>query len=291
MLSFSVIRKSPVTQQFSYAAALAITLSVAWPTTAFADEDPVVERLTLGGGAVSFTRPDYRGSKDYSTLAAPAPYIDYYSRKLELTREGLLVKLLDRDNLHLRISGSGTLPGDDTEDGVREGMPELLPTFGLGPSLDWDMATIDDVEWKLRLPVRAVVASDLSRFDFIGWETSPNLYLRRESTHGNLELATTASLGPVFATGKHHRYYYEVKPQFANAMRPAYGVSGGYSGSRLSLTAGLRKGQWFLGFSTHYDYLDGASFDDSPLVETRHSVTVGVALFYKFWKWERRANS
>ena len=271
------------------AALLVIALTGIWPAASLAEEDnPVVESLTLGGGAVTFTRPDYRGSKDYSTLALPSPYVDYYSRKLELTREGLLVKLLDRDNLHLRISGSGTYPGDDTQDGVREGMPELLPTFGLGPSLDWDIATTDDVEWKLRLPVRAVVASDFSRFDFIGWETSPNLYVRRESSFGDYELSTAATLGPVFVTGKHHRYYYEVKPQFATPTRPAYNVSGGYSGTHLGLSTGLKKGKWFLGISAGYDFLDGATFDDSPLVETRHSFTVGVALFYKFWKWERR---
>ena len=259
-----------------------------WLSAALADEDPVVESLTLGGGAASFTRPEYLGSKDDSTLAVPAPYIDYYSRKLELSREGLLVKLLEHEHLHLRVSGSGTLPGGDTQDGVREGMPELLPTFGLGPSLDGDFASSEDVQWKLRVPVRGVVASDLGRFDFIGWETSPNLSVRRKSTHGALQLSMAASLGPVFATGKHHRYYYEVKSEFATPTRPAYDVSGGYSGTRLSLSAGISKGQWFLGIATGYDDLDGATFDDSPLVQTGHGLTVGVALFYKFWKWERR---
>lgn len=270
--------------------ALALGTSIIGPAMAETDEDPVIESLTLGGGAVSFTRPDYRGSKDYSTLAAPAPYVDYYSRKLELSREGLLVKLLKRDDLQLRISGSGNLPGDDTQDGVREGMPELLPTVGVGPSLDWTIAESEQTEWVLRLPVRAVTASDLGRFDFIGWETRPNLYVRRESTHGGLELATMASIGPVFASGKHHQYYYEVKPEFVTLDRPAYRVSGGYSGTRLTVSFGLRKDPWFLGFAAGYDALDGATFDDSPLVETRHSLTAGVALFYKFWRWERRAS-
>lgn len=270
-------------------AAVLVAAVLSLPCAVPAADDDLVESLTLGAGVVSFTRPDYRGSKEVSTLVAPAPYVDYYSRKLELSRDGLLLKLLDHERLRLRVSGSGTLPGDDTQDGAREGMPELLPTFGLGPSLDWDLGHAGDAEWFLRLPVRAVVASDFGRFDFIGWEASPNLHLKKELGVAGLELSTSASLGPVFATGKHHRYFYEVKPAFATAARPAYGVSGGYSGTRLSGSLGVRKGRWFLGIAAGYDNLDGATFDDSPLVETRHSLTVGVALFYKFRRWERRA--
>lgn len=252
-----------------------------------AENNPVAESLTLGAGVVSFTRPDYRGSREVSTLVAPAPFIDYFSRKLELSREGLRVNLFDRENLELRISASATLPGDDTDEGLRSGMPELLPTVGLGPSLDWLLDDTGAVKWKLSLPVRGVVATDLGRFDFIGWEFSPHLEARREFAHESWELSTTASVGPLLASGNHHRYYYEVAPRFSTVTRPEYMASGGYSGARATLSLGLKRGPWLLGIAAGYDALDGANFVESPLVETRSSLTVGVALFYKFWKWER----
>lgn len=243
-------------------------------------------RLTIGGGFGVLSRPDYRGSAETDSLALPLPYVAYENRKLQLTREGLVAKLLNLENLQIRLSGSGALPGNDSEQTTRRGMPELLPTFELGPSLDWRFSERGG-DWELRLPVRAAVASDLSETESIGWIANPNLHFERERQHGAWEVETSASIGPVWASRKYHRYFYQVETRYALPDRPAYDPGGGYSGLRGTAYMGLRRGPWRFGLRITHDRLDGARFEDSPLVERDSSTVIGVGLFYTFWTWIR----
>jgi outer membrane scaffolding protein for murein synthesis (MipA/OmpV family) len=75
-----------------------------------------------------------------------------------------------------------------------------------------------------------------------------------------------------------------VEPAYATAFRPAYDAGGGYSGS--TLTIGLSKAYKQLRFNAFVsaDFLDGAVFEDSPLVKTRTYIMSGASVSWVFFK-------
>ncbi|MGQ0700019.1 MAG: MipA/OmpV family protein [Panacagrimonas sp.] len=255
--------------------------------TGAAAPKPEPTRLDLGAGVASLTRPDYRGSGEVGTLVLPTPYLAYHSERLQLSRDGLVARLFQTEKLHLGLSASASLPGDDSQDSVRRGMPELLPTFEIGPSLDWRLGEAGGT-WDLRLPVRAVAAADFKEAEGIGWLAYPHLRFRRDWTQGGWKVETGAGAGPLWASSKYHRYFYAVEERFATLERPAYDVGGGYSGARATAYLGLRRHKWRIGLGITHDALGGSVMRDSPLVETDSSTVVAIGVFYTFksWEWE-----
>jgi outer membrane scaffolding protein for murein synthesis (MipA/OmpV family) len=73
-----------------------------------------------------------------------------------------------------------------------------------------------------------------------------------------------------------------VQPAYATATRPAYSSGGGYSGS--TLTFGLRKAykQFVFNAFISADFLQGAVFQDSPLVKTKTSIMSGFGVSWIF---------
>ncbi|HRS97624.1 MAG TPA: MipA/OmpV family protein, partial [Smithella sp.] len=99
------------------------------------------------------------------------------------------------------------------------------------------------------------------------------------------------SAGPMFADSGYHSYYYEVEPAYATATRPAYAAGGGYSGS--TLTVGLSKAyrQFIFNAFVSADFLQGAVFEDSPLVKRETSVMSGFSVSWIFLKSEKQVKS
>ena len=67
-------------------------------------------------------------------------------------------------------------------------------------------------------------------------------------------------------------------------IRPAYSAGGGYSGS--TLTVGLRKRykQFIFNAFVSADFLQGASFEDSPLVKRETTMMSGFNVSWIFFK-------
>jgi len=251
------------------------------------DPDPEPTRLELGAGVGALMNPDYRGSKRYRTTVLPVPYVSFHDKRVELSRDGLAAKLFHAESFRLGVSASASLPSDDSKDSARRGMPDLLPTFEIGPSLDWRISERGG-KWDLRLPVRAVAAADFNEFEGIGLLSNPNLRFSRDHVAlGAWQLETSISAGPLWASRKYHRYFYRVESRYATADRPAYDPSGGYSGARASAYVGLTRGPWRVGLGLTHDVLAGAVIQDSPLVETEHSTVIGLGVFYAFRAWEK----
>jgi outer membrane scaffolding protein for murein synthesis (MipA/OmpV family) len=231
--------------------------------------------------------PNYRGSDHYSLQVLPVPYIAYRSERVQITRSGLKARLFALDRLMLTVSAGGSLPGS-RNDPNRSGMPAINPTFEIGPSLDYRMFESRGgwTRTTLRLPARAVVAGNGLRFNGAGWVFAPNIHTSVFQSGRDWNLGHHVSAGPLWATEGYHDYYYEVDPQFALPERRAYDARGGYSGARFTAASSLRYRRWGLGVFANYDWLDGAAFDDSPLVKTRNSVTSGLFLTYRFYSSE-----
>jgi outer membrane protein len=232
------------------------------------------------GGAVAGV-PTYRGSSHYGVVALPFPYFIYRGDRLRLGRSGAGVRALSWDNFHVGVSGAVAVPGHDGEDPARSGMPDLDPTFEVGPSLDWRQVS-GDTAWCICVPIRFATATDGEHWRGTGWVAHPQLRLRRV-VEGDFTLATTLAVGPKFADHGYHDYFYEVRPQFATAGRPAFDAAGGYSGLGVGLSVYARKANWGVGVGVIGDWLEGAAFEDSPLVRAHSSVTVGLFLSYSLW--------
>ncbi len=245
-----------------------------------AEEKPLWE---AGFGLGTLSLPDYRGSEETNFFVVPAPYLIYRGERFRVDRGGVRGKLFSSDRFKLEISMNASIPVDSEDSTIRRGMPNLDPTFEIGPRLSMLLTEIGKQgELKLKLPVRAVITTGL---DYEGWLVHPNLdlYLRNVYDQWNLGV----KFGPLFADAKYHNYYYGVAPQFATTNRPAFNAGGGYSGTALIASLSKRFDHIWIGAFARYDNLQGVSFKGSPLLETEHSLMGGFAVAWIFSRSKR----
>lgn len=244
----------------------------------------------FGLGATAFTFPDYRGADESRGYLLPFPYLIYRGDVLRVDRQGARGVLLETERVELDLSISGAPPVDSSKNRAREGMPDLDPTFEIGPRLNVTLARSPDRSKALtfRLPVRAVIATDLSHAEGQGVIAYPNLTYdsRPHFLEGRWRLGLQAGL--LYASSRYHRYFYDVDEAFATPARPAYRAPGGYSGAAFaaSLTRRFRK-VWVGGF-LRYESLKGVAFADSPLLRRDAAFSAGIAIAYVFAESERR---
>ena len=250
-------------------------LAVCLPaSTARAQEPP---RWELGLGLAGLSIPDYRGSDQRRAYLLPLPYVQYRGEFLQIDREGAHAKLFTSERVRLELSLAAGPPAQSEDNDARRGMPDLDPTVEAGASLQIFLGrdASRPQAWSIQLPWRAVVATDLSQVKGIGWVFAPSLNYDR-NLQGGWSLGVAA--GPLYASEKYHDYYYEVLPDYATATRPVYDASGGYSGSRLTVTASRRFPRFWVGAFARYDRLGAAVFADSPLMRKNESFMAGAGI-------------
>ena len=243
-------------------------------------EEPLWE---LGVGVAPLTFPAYRGSDNQRTFVFPIPYIVYRGDRLKVDRDGARGLLLDTERYELDVSLDGAIPVDSTDEGPRAGMEELDPVVEIGPSLKVRLSESETGVLDFRVPVRAAIAVG-DGLHQEGWKVQPKLNFDAPRLIGGWDVGF--SIGPKFASRGYHAYYYDVGPADVTPTRPAYDAGGGYSGLGLMISARQRFDRVWVGSFVGYDYLDGAVFDDSPLVETDHAVRAGIAISWVLWQSE-----
>ncbi|MEJ2060445.1 MAG: MipA/OmpV family protein [Gammaproteobacteria bacterium] len=236
-----------------------------------------------GLGAFATTMPSYRGANSYETYLLPLAYVVYRGKFLKSDREGVRGVFYDAPKFELNLSANVAPPVDSGSIPAREGMPNLDPSFEVGPSLQFHIHKTRQLELDLRWTTRAVFTFG---FDYIGWLTYPHLNLDAPDVQGsgwNLGFA----IGPTYGDRGYHRYYYDVKPQYATSTRPAYRAPAGYSGTTVYLTASKRfNGYWGVAY-IRYDNLASAAFKDSPLLETDQYLAAGIGIAWVFGESKR----
>lgn len=244
-------------------------------STAIGEEQPKWE---LGAGLGSQTLADYRGSEHYQTSVVPIPFIVYRGDFLQADDDGIRGLFFNSERFELDVSMAGSLNGDSEDNSLRRGMPELHPSGELGPSVNMNLSGSDFNEgWSLRLPVRAVFAFDIDglEVDHIGYLANPQFTyesLNWSGWDGSLDL------GLLYGSRDYHDYYYSVGSQYATNQRPEYHAAEGYSGTYFSFSMNKREGRLWYGGYLRYDNLSGASFAESPLMETDHFFTLGLGI-------------
>lgn len=264
---------------------LILALALLVPCTALAGSRP---RWELGLGAVGLRLPDYRGSAESRNYLYPLPYFVYRGDVLRVDREGARARFLEFGRARVDFSVHATPPVDSERNRARRGMPNLDPTLEIGPMLSVALArdARRDYRLDLRLPVRAVIATDLSHAHAAGFVFYPHLNLDRRVAGWNLGLQG----GPLFATARNHRYFYGVERAFATPERPAFAARGGYSGFAALAALSRRIDQLLVAGFVRYDALNGAAFASSPLLKRDHSVMAGVAVGWIFVESEARVD-
>ena len=253
------------------------------PMTAAAAEKPLWE---LGAGLAALQLPDYRGSDKNRFYLLPYPYFIYRGDIVQVDRERISGKIFKTDTVLLDVSLFGQVPVKSSDNDARRGMPDLDPTFEVGPSLKVTLLENRPDRYKLdlSLPVRAVFSADFWSIRHEGWIFNPKLSFEKNDFIAGTGLNLGISAGPIFADSGYNSYYYSVDPAYATASRPSYDAGGGYGGSSIML--GLSKGYKQLLFNAFVGvhFLHGAVFEDSPLVKSRYSVMSGIAVSWIFLK-------
>lgn len=244
--------------------------------SALGEELPLWE---LGVGVAAIRFPDYRGSAKQRNYVLPLPVFAYRGEVLQVDREKLRGLLYRTDEVEVEISVNGSVPVRSGDNRAREGMPDLDPTLEIGPSLSFRLAHSDRHTLRLRLPVRAQLASDFRSIHDAGIVANPNLNLDVRLAEG---WRAGIVAGLLFGDRRNHAYYYGVAPQYAREGRPAYDAPGGYSGAQWIAALSRRFGPWFAAAFVKQDFIRGAAFAASPLVERNTTVSVGIALTWTF---------
>lgn len=248
---------------------------------AHAEQVPLWE---LGFGLTAISIPDYRGSDERSGYVLPLPFVVYNGDLLKVDRKGIYSRLFDSERVRIEMSADASVPVKSEDNSARQGMPDLDPTFEIGPSFEFciTQSCRGKQVWMLRVPLRAVIASDFSHVDSAGWVINPhiNYDVQNVGPGGGWNFGVAA--GPIFASKDFHQYYYGVAPAFVTATRPFYEARGGYSGFRVASAASKRFDNFWVGMFARYDDLSGVAFDDSPLLRTKRAFLAGFGVAWVF---------
>lgn len=253
------------------------------PQNAISQEKPLWE---LGIGAGLLQMPDYRGSDESRFYFLPYPYVVYRGGILKIDKQRISGQIFETDRVQLDFSVFGSVPVKSSSNSARAGMPDLDPTFELGPALRIILAEskTDGYKLSMAVPLRAFFSTDFSSVRREGWIFSPRINFEKNDVIAQTGLNLGISAGPMFTDSSYNAYFYTVEPAYATAARPAYCAGGGYSGS--TLTVGLSKSykQFMFNAFVSADFLQGAVFEDSPLVKTKTSLMSGFSVSWIFFK-------
>ena len=253
--------------------------SILLASSAIAEQVPQWE---IGAGAAYIDFPDYRGSNERETYVLPIPYVIYHGDILKVDRQRVRGLLFHTEAAELDVSVNGTVPVRNN--GARQGMPNLDPTFEIGPALNISLhkSESNHAQLELRLPLRSVIATDFSYLRDIGFMFQPQLNLDVQNVFDQTGWNLGMGAGPIFTDRRYNQYFYGVDASYARPDRPVYTASGGYAGSQV--VAALTKrfpSYWISGF-VKWDRLQGAAFEGSPLVKSKESATFGFAVSWVF---------
>ena len=261
--------------------------------SASAEELPLWE-IGIGGGVIRI--PDYRGSGESGTYPYPFVMPIYRGRQLQADEEGIKGVLGESGRLRLDFSIFGNVPVS-RDNKVREGMDDLDPILEIGPMLRYKAWTSPRSSQSviLDLPVRAALSVGHG-VGYVGYVVTPRISYRRQVDLLDQPWKWSIGAEALWGSGGLNRYYYQVDAADATAQRPAYTAEAGFGGTRLRTSLYHRDQKKLISLYALYDNLQGAVFEDSPLVEQTSGWTVGFVVTWfvfqskdlvevKQWEW------
>jgi MipA family protein len=270
-----------------------LLILVAFAASASPDELPLWE-VGIGGGVIRI--PDYRGSSEAGIYPYPFVMPIYRGRHLQADEEGIKGVLGESGRVRLDFSVFGNVPVS-SENKVREGMADLDPILEIGPMLRYKAWTAPASSQSviLDLPIRAALSIGHG-IQYVGYAVTPRISYRRQVDLLDRPWKWSIGAEALWGSGGLNRYYYQVDAADATAQRPAYAAEAGFGGTRLRTSLYHRDRKKLISLYALYDNLQGAAFEDSPLVEQTSGWTVGfVVTWFVFqsknsvevrqWEW------
>jgi outer membrane protein len=248
---------------------------------AFAHDLPLWE---AGAGMLNFRAPHYRGSKQHKDYYWPLPYAIIRGEKVQADNSFMRGNFYLSKKLSIDLSLNAGLNVNSKDNRIRQGMPNIDNSFEIGPMVRfflWKSENEDNI-FNLEMPLRSVFTTNFKSINHIGFFNIPYFNYISAPQPWNLFWAIEASIGPMFASKKYHNYYYKISENYALPERPFYESKSGYSGLQGSIMATKRYKNWLFFPFIRYDYLKGAAFEDSPLIETQHYRLYGFGIVYFF---------
>ncbi len=243
------------------------------------------EFLEIGVGFSLIDAPHYAGSDQNNFFVIPFPYVVYESDKVTLNREGLNRHLLKGDNWDLDMSFAGRLPVRADDNRAREGMADLDWLFQAGPAYNYYFHRSDESLFKFQFPIHFGLATDFTYVDYAGWEFAPNVRFEQVFHLNKVQYRFISTLSKFYGSERFNQLYYSVEPEFATPSRPAYIANEGDAGYQMMLGVTRRKEKFWMGAFVRYRSVDGAVFEDSPLVKQKENFYAGVAFAWIIDKW------
>lgn len=239
-----------------------------------------------GAGLAAISLPDYRGSDERRNYLLPLPYFIYRGEFVKADRDGVRGVLHAGRRFEIDLSAALSPPVNSSRNAARAGMEDLQPVGEIGPNIETTLWQRESVTFKLRAPLRTAFTLEGSPRN-AGWVFSPRLDLALEDFAGSRWQAALR-LGPIYASRRHHAYFYSVPAAVATPARPAYDAPGGYAGMQSMLTLSRRFQRLWVGAFLRHDTLAGAAFADSPLLRDRRYLAGGLGVAWILGESMRR---
>jgi len=240
--------------------------------------------LEAGIGISAVHVPHYIGSDEANDFYLPFPYIRYRSEKLNIDRNLIQGNLWRSGNWNLEISLGGSVKVESDENQARQGMEDLDFIVEAGPALHYYFSgeRTSDNALLLQLPLRVAVSTDFTGLEHQGFTSIPRIVWRRGYFLNGYEVRPQLSLGVRIGDSKYHDYIYGVEAEYATASRSVYEGKAGYGGLQIAYSTAVLWDQYLVAGGIRYVQIEGASFEESPLVKRSDSLLVGIALAYLF---------
>jgi MipA family protein len=275
---------------------LLLTAAIRIPSACYGEEsEPNSDKLPLWecdlAGLIA-RLPDYRGSNEYKTYIFPLLYLVYRGESVKVSRDGVRGIFWRNEKFETDISISGN-PPVSSDNAAREGMPDLDGIVEIGPALRYYFYKYNErnslfLQGNLRMAFSVGYDNGLDT-GREGYISDLTLVYRNSRLFTESKIAFTLNAGIQFSDSELHRYFYEVAPQYATSDRPSYKAKGGYGGAEISTSIEKKITStislWLYG---RWININGAVFEDSPLVKTNENYVLGCFLSYKLGESEAR---
>lgn len=237
----------------------------------------MLPRWELGVGALHLGGKDYPASDADNERTFVVPYAVYRGDKLRIGEGGVSAMAFENSRFSLDFSVAGSVNANSDNE-LREGLPEIDYMFELGPQLVvtmYDSINNDGTRSELTFStqLRAAFSTDFSGVDSRGGVLTTVLEWERSGYMGG-RLGVFAEIGPKWASEDLQDVFYQVDPEFATNDRASYDAKGGYLGTDLQLGLSFKATPDFTVFGALGKKLyANAANEDSPLFETKNSNT------------------
>ena len=249
----------------------------------------------IGGGGAYV--PNYPASDNYQLRGLGLPYFIYRGAILRSgDGGGMRATAIESPSFELSLSLSAAFNADSDDNDDRIDMPDLDFLLGVGPQTIvrlYEERSKERLSQRLdwRIKTRAMFSFDIDRVNHQGFVIETRLRYMLQNL-GGTDNRLWFAFGPIFATEKLHRYFYEVAPSYARDFRPAYAAQGGYLGSEASIgTALWLHPKWRMFLGTRIGYYGGAANSNSPLFKNPWNYSIAFGIVWKIQQSDEQARN